>query len=206
MNWLYFSFFAFGVENDILGNNRQKTPEGGQFKFLDYGLAVRGIYSLPSGNIVNATNSALGGSVTLMNHNALFFLLPKLSIGLSGEYINYACKAGSGNYLQTINAKLLGKYDIRFEELPGSFFLEGGGGVSFETLTLLGAEYSNIDPLFQIGIGYETGLDENFTIQAGINYMIVPESYISASARDGSFINISLGINYEFQLGGGRKK
>ena len=203
---LFISVFAFGVENDILGNSRQKTSGGDQLRLMDYGLSVNGIYSMPSGSIVNAMNGALGGSITIMDHNVLYFLLPKLSIGLSGDYINYTCKAGSGNSFQTINSKILGKYDLSFNDIPGSFFVEGGGGVSFETLTLLGSEYYNIDPLFQIGIGYETGLNENFTIQVGINYMFVPESYISALSRDGAFINISLGINYEFQLGGGRRK
>ncbi len=196
---------CFGA-NTVLGNRQVRQSDGDSTKQGDLGFAVRALYSMPSGLIGNGLNSALGVNATLSEHNTLNFISLNLSLELSADYIVYTAKAGTGNNLTVLNPKLLLRYDIRMNELPGLLFVEAGGGVSMETLNLLGTAYTNNDPLYQGGIGYETQLLDGLNFQAVVSYTYVSESGTAGAIRDGAFLSLGLGLNYEFQFGGGKRK
>ncbi|GEM_PF-3381458 len=197
--------FGFGA-NNVLGNRQLRQSGGDNVKQGDFGIALKALYGMPSGLSANGLNSAIGANLTLADHNTLNFISLNLSLELAADYIVYTTRAGIGNSLTTLNPKLLLRYDVKIPDFPGLLYLEAGGGVSMETLNLLGVSYTNNDPLYQGGIGYETGLADNFNLQAVVSYVYVPESSITGATRDGAYLTLSLGINYEFSLGGGKKK
>ncbi|MFH1824279.1 MAG: hypothetical protein ABH873_03525 [Candidatus Firestonebacteria bacterium] len=205
---IFFIFSFISLESysqqKIIGGgvNTRNKSETMQLGWL--GISAKGTYSLPSGDISNVLNGSLGAELTVVYRN---FILNDFDIQLSSSYQNYTNKADSSNQFQTINVKLLGRYNFFVPDVPGCIYVEAGGGVSFETLTASSVKLDNIDPIYHFGVGYEIGIFENFTLQTGINYLLMPQKYIVDAIRDGSFINFSIGINYEFleEKGGKRK-
>ncbi len=196
---------SFGA-NNVLGNRELRRSGKDSIKQGDLGVAVRAIYGMPSGLVANGLNSSVGANMTLADHNSLNFISLNLSLELAADYVVYTAKAGIGNSLTTLNPKLLLRYDVKIDEIPGMLYLEAGGGVSMETLNLLGVSYTNNDPLYQGGIGYETTLVDNLNFQAVVSYVYVPEIGTTGATRDGAYLNFSAGLNFEFSLGGGKTK
>ncbi|MFH1528658.1 MAG: hypothetical protein ABIG69_18785 [Bacteroidota bacterium] len=196
----FMSFQSFG-QNKVIGGNISSKNKSETMQLGWLGISVKGIYRMPSGEITNVLNGSPGAELTVIYRN---FLLNDLDLQLIGGYQNYTGKVDSSNTFQTINAKLLGRYNFFVPDIPGCIYVEAGGGLSFETLIVSSSKLDNIDPIYQIGLGYEIGIFENFTLQTGINYLHMPEKYIAGAVRDGSFINLGIGINYEF-LGDERK-
>jgi hypothetical protein len=169
--------------------------EFGRMQFGWLGISARGIYSIPVGEMINVLNNGLGGELVISYRS---FLLKDLDIQLIGGYENYTGEVNSSDTLQTIILKLLVRYNFYFKGTPGCLFVDLGGGVAFETLTFSSTKYDNIDPAYHIGIGYEVEIIKSLTFQLGVSYLFIPQKYIANAQRDGSFINVGLGINYEF--------
>ena len=58
----------------------------------------------------------------------------------------------------------------------------------------------------RVGFGYEVNISDNINLLAGLNYNLLPEKGIAGATRDGSFLNICLGVSYEFYGENRRKK
>ncbi|MFH1823600.1 MAG: hypothetical protein ABH873_00015 [Candidatus Firestonebacteria bacterium] len=170
--------------------------EGMQLGLL--GVSVRGIYSQPIGEIRNVFNPGLGAELVISYRD---FLFKDLDIQLVGDYQSYTGKVDNSNKLQSIIVKLLGRYNFYIKYTPGCFYFDFGGGMANQTLNLPSSSVNNIDPVYHLGVGYEVEIIKSLTAQAGVNCVFIPERYISNATRDGSFINISLGINYNFLKG-----
>jgi hypothetical protein len=175
-----------------------------EFGFL--GVSARGIYNMPIADVLNVLNGGLGPEVAITYRSFLFKNFHLVAIG---DYTTYTGKVNSDNKLSTINVKLLGRYDVYPLEDLASFIPSGvvyvnlGGGVSFETLTMPLETINNIDPIFQGGIGYELGLMKDITLNIGVNYIMLYEKVNASADKNGSFISFSLGLNYEF---GGKRR
>lgn len=183
------------ADSKVVGGYSKGKPRLSDFKFGSFGVSLRGLYSIPTGDIVNVLNGSIGPEILGTYRK---FLIDDLDLELSGSLNTYTGKFDSTNTFQTINVKLLGRYNIKIEDLEGVFFINAGGGVSFEKLTVSSSSADNIDPIWSFGAGYEVALFDNITLQVNISYMLMPEKYIASAYRDGSFINFIIGLNYEF--------
>lgn len=197
------SIFA-SRENAIFSNVQKKVQETG-IKTGETTFGVYLNYGLPSGDLVNVLNSAAGIELAVIKRN---ILIKDFHLLLRGSFNQYYGKFNSREYLGIIEAKLAGRYDFLIPEIPGVFFLEAGGGVAFENISVSGFAGDNIDPLYSFGAGYEFNVSEVFTFQGMVSYSLMPQKYVSGAARDGSFIKIHAGVNYnlETESRGGKKK
>lgn len=153
--------------------------------------------SLPSGDIANVLNGGTDLRIALSYNNILF---DDLSLVLTGGYCVYTGQIDNTNLFATIKAGLLGRYYLYFDEIPGSIFVEVGGGVALETLTVASTSLNNIDPIFIFGAGYEVGIVQELSLVVNTNYLFMPQKYIAGAFRDGSYINIGVGIKYELGM------
>lgn len=169
----------------------------------DYGISVKAVSSAPAGDIADVYNGAIGVEVAPVYRN---FLISDLDASVFGSYSNYSGKANSANSLTTINIGLLGRYNFKVADVPGVVFAEAGGGLSLQSQTISGVGFDNIDPLYRVGFGYEVNISDNINLLAGLNYNLLPEKGIAGATRDGSFLNICLGVSYEFYGENRRKK
>ncbi|OGF51274.1 MAG: hypothetical protein A2044_04105 [Candidatus Firestonebacteria bacterium GWA2_43_8] len=203
-------FVPFGgvlvAQNNVFtGSVRKSASQDNAVPMGQFGVTVAGVYSLPSGDIANVYNGAIGPELTLTYRN---FLLNGLHLQLAGDYLSYTGKVDPANIFTNIIAKLSARYDFGLADIPGLVFLKAGGGADFETLTIGTVSIDNIDPIYSFGIGYETKCFDNFTLVFEFNYSLLPEKYIPGATRDGSFINIVIGLNCELgeSSGSGAKR
>lgn len=173
----------------------------GEFEHMQLGwlgITAKGIYGMPVGEIRNVFNPGMGAELIISYRD---FLFKDLDIQLVGGYQNYTGKVDSSNTVQSIIVKLLGRCNLYFKHTPGCFYFDFGGGIAVETLNLPSSSLDNIDPVYHIGLGYEIEIIKSLTGQIGVSYVFIPERYISSATRDGSFVNIGIGINYNFLKG-----
>ena len=183
------------ADNKVVGSYVKGKGKTLDFKFGTFGISARGFYSIPSGDIANVLNGSLGPELLVTYRK---FLIDDLDLQVSGTLNTYTGKFDSTNTFQSIGARLLGRYNIKIENVEGLFFLDAGGGFAFETLKVSTVSADNIDPIWSFGAGYEIGLFDNITLTVNINYLMMPEKYIANATRDGSFIDFAIGLNYEF--------
>ncbi len=187
--------FADRSEN-VVKRTKARTQSN---QFGGFGVEAHGLYSLPAGDIVNVLSPAIGFGASLTYRD---FLVESFDLKLVGEMTTFPLIEKASNTLAATNIKLLGRYniwpDFMSETIPGCIYVEAGGGVSMQKLSMGAAVFENNDILYQGGLGVELIFFQNFTFTAGASYVLIPQKYLAGATRDGSFINICAGINYEF--------
>jgi len=182
----------------ITFNNGERVVLSGKsinlssIEFGNFGIAVKGVCSVPVGDIQNVFNAAVGPEVSLIYRN---FLTRGFHLQLSGNYMAYTGKADQTDILTNSSIGLSGRIDVSAPDASGVWFMQFGGGITLENMTTSGVILDNIDALYTAGVGYEMPLMKGFTLLAGIDYSINPEKTITGATRDGSFFNISVGVN-----------
>jgi hypothetical protein len=201
--WIFFAFFMVftggihGADFNQWGQTKTFTAREkiGVFSFGDFGIALHGLFSLPAGEVSSVFESALGGEAALTFRK---FPFKDLHLVIVSDYLVYSGKVYNTDKLSVLIPKALARYDVVFQEVPGVFYGTLGFGLAFEWAKTGSDEFTNIDPVFEGGVGYEMNLSQVLTLQCGVNYMLMPEKY-SGAAKDGAFLNIYIGVNYEFK-------
>jgi len=150
-------------------------------------------YSIPSGDIASLLSAGIGVEAEIQLRN---ILSEQFVIGLAGSYNSYAGTVSTTDSLSVIQVKVLPKYC--FKSLDNiNLYVNGGIGFAFEGLTVSSVSFSNTDFLWQVGIGCELRTNGNASIIIGeINYIAIPQKSAVNATRDGSFININIGVSF----------
>ncbi|MFH1074273.1 MAG: hypothetical protein V1752_04205 [Candidatus Firestonebacteria bacterium] len=155
---------------------------------------VKGGYVLPLPNLSNTLNGAIsyGGAV-----QAVLPCIPLITKWeVSFNTATLASKNNAANTLALSPLILSGIFDI---PMPGlNPFVKVGGGLIFETSTLIGVVTIQNDPVFIGGVGISAPLMPAVSIKVEADYMFIYQTWVTGATENGSTINLNLGVNAGF--------